>query len=326
MKKILITGGNGFIGNHLVNDLIRDYEVYVLDNHLPGFGNHDKNLKAKYINGDIRKIQDLIFATCGIDIVVHLAAISHVTKCKEHPSLAFDVNVTGTKNILEACRENNVKRIVIAGTDHIYGHSAKCPVSETSPRLGIHENDVYAVTKTMAVELALMYYKLYDLPVVINVSGNVFGEGQSKPNAIPNFIDAALKNEDITIHGDGSQTRDFYHVSNLVNAYRLCMETEDIEGEIFNFGSGTPRSINRIAQLVIDECRSMSKIIHTDDDIGMKEMYLDTTKSKMILGFKGKNSFKDELGKLIKSQMTAWNYAPKVKCPITYTININYKE
>jgi len=305
-KKILITGSSGFIGTHLINELVKNnkYEVYGLDNHFPSFGNHKENPGAIYINGDIRNYEHVKFATTNIDIVVHLAAISHISSCLKHSSLAFDINVLGTKNVLEACKENNVGRIVIAGTDHIYGHNLQfLPVSEIYPHDGIHENDVYAVTKTIAVELALMYYRQYNLPVVINVSGNVFGSGQSKPNVIPAFIDAALKNEDIIIHGDGKQTRDFYHVSKLVEAYKLCMETPGIEGQIFNFGSGVPISINDLAELIIELSNSNSKIIHTDDDVGMKEMYLDTTKAQIELGFNmDYYNMKAELNKLIEKE------------------------
>ena len=203
VKKILVTGGNGFIGSHLVDELVKNYAIYVLDNNFPSFGkNHNSHVNI--INGDIRNFSHVDFATSNIDTVIHLAALSHVTSCYENPLMAMNVNVLGTANVLEACRKNDVSRIIVAGTDHIYGHeiSKKKKVSETYNHDGLLNGDTYATTKTMTVALTNLYNREYGLPTIITISGNVFSERQSKPNVIPSFIENALQNKDIIIHGD----------------------------------------------------------------------------------------------------------------------------
>jgi len=301
--KILITGGNGFIGSYLVDELIRrNYETYILDNHFPGFGNKQRNEKAIIINGDIRNYEHVDFATKNMDVVIHLAALSHVTTCRDNPRMAVEVNVCGTTNILDACLKNKVKRVIVAGTDHVYGNDLESiSLKETEPHQGLID-DMYASTKTMSVAITRLYNKLYGLGAIITISGNVFGERQSKPNAIPNFIDAALNNKDITIFGDGKQTRDFYHIDNLVEGYIKCIETPNIEGEIFNFGAEKETSIVDLATTIKQLCNSKSKIIFKDADIstlGMRRMLLCTDKAKQKLGYKLIVSFEDGLKKTI---------------------------
>lgn len=302
MKRILITGGAGFIGNNLAKNLKNDYEVYILDNHFPGFGTRTVS-HVNIINGDVRIPEQVDFATTNINTVIHLAAISHVTACKNNPKLAFDVNVRGTINVLDACVKNGVDRVIVAGTDHVYGSNLdmnELPVLEHHSYAGIKE-DVYAVTKTMSVELTSLYHRLYDLDTITTFSGNVFGYGQSKPNAIPNFIDAALKNEEIIIHGNGLQTRDFYHVDNLVSGYRKCIEAPKVySGHSFNFGGEKEISIKHLAEKIVEMCESKSRIIHDlSTAAGMKRMSLDISKAKNCLGYNVIVPFEEGLQKTI---------------------------
>jgi UDP-glucose 4-epimerase len=299
VDKILVTGGAGFIGSHLIDSLVKNYEVYSLDAHLPGFGNKHINPLAHQINGDIRRYEDIEFALKNIDYVIHLAAISHVSTCINDPKLAFSVNVQGTVNLLEACRkQDNIKRVVVAASDHIYGKKpAMLPVCEKDEYKALYENDVYGKTKAMQAVIAKMYNDFYKVPTVVTVSGNVYSSRQSKPNMVPMFIDAALNNTPITIHGHGNQTRDVYYISDLVRGYIKCLETPRIEGELFNFGSGRELSVNDMASKIIELTHSKSEIIHSGNDVynAMDRMSLEIRKARILLDWRPKISLEEGL-------------------------------
>lgn len=302
MKKILVTGSNGFIGSHLVDELCKqDYEVYSMDNSLPQFGNKYINPKAHRICGDVRNFESVNFATKNIDIVVHLAAISHISTCLEDPKIAFETNIIGTTNVLEACRKNNVKKVVVASSDHIYGKSPRLPANEdTNDFDALYDTgDVYGKTKAIQAITARMYYDLYRLPVIITASGNVFSSRQSIPNVVPSFIINALTNKDLVIHGNGDQTRDIYYISNLIDGYIRCIESNDkCNGELFNFGSGKETSINQIAWRILELVpETQSKITYINDTKlnAMNRMYLDTNKAKRMLDWRIKISLDEGL-------------------------------
>jgi len=291
VNKILITGGKGFIGSHLIDKLIElEYETYSLDNSFPQFGNKYLNPKCHQIVGDVRNFDQVDFALTNMDYCIHLAAISHVKTCRENPKLAFDVNVGGTTNVLEACRKHNIKRIVCASSDHIYGKNPNIPVKETNRFEAANESDVYGLTKLFQLRLCQLYYKQYGLPVVITASGNVFSERQCKPNVIPSFILNAFENKDLIIHGNGNQSRDFYHVLNLCNAYVKCLETPNIDGELFNISGKYKLTINQLAKKILELIpESKSKIVYIPNSEGhniMEEMSLDIKKAEHLLGYK----------------------------------------
>ncbi len=303
-KKILVTGSAGFVGSHLIDELIkRDYEVYGFDAHFPGFGNKYLNPKCHQINGDVRRYEDVEFAIKNIDYIVHLAAVSHVSNCLNDPKMAFDINVGGTINILDACRKlGNVKRIVCAASDHIYGKNPHLPASENNRLNALTEGDVYGKTKAFQAVISKMYYDLYGLPVVITASGNVYSSRQSKPNIVPTFIDAALQNKPLYVHGDGKQTRDTYHINDLVSGYIKCIETKNIDGELFNFGSGHETSVNEIANKILELTGSKSEIIHIEDTTlnAMNRMYLYVNKAKIWLDWESKVNLDDGLRRTIE--------------------------
>ncbi len=306
MERILVTGGAGFIGSHLVDKLVElGYETYSFDNHFPGWGNHHINSKAHQILGDLRNIEQVDFALTNMDYCIHLGAVSHVKTCLENPKLAYDVNVGGTINVLEACRKNNIKRIVVASSDHIYGKNpSMIPVAENDEYKAANDSDIYGMTKLFQLRVSQLYYKQYGLPVVITASSNVYSERQNKPNMIPNFIDAAIHNEDIIIHGDGEQTRDVYHINDLVNGYIKCLQTSRIDGELFNFGSGQEVSINKIANKIIELIpESMSKIVYIKETKlnAMNRMSLVIHKAKTFLNWKPKISLEDGLKDTIEN-------------------------
>lgn len=303
-KRILVAGSSGMIGSHLVDELIEnDYEVYGFDAHLPGFGNKYLNPKAHSIVGDVRRYEDVDFATKNIDVIVHLAAISHVKTCLENPKLCMDVNCGGTINILEAARKNNIKRVIIASSDHIFGKSPHLPASENNRLNSLLESDPYGKSKAIQYIFAKMYFEQYGLPVVTTASGNVYSSRQSKPNMIPNFIDNALHNEPLYVHGNGNQTRDLYHVDDLIQGYIKCIETKNIDGELFNFGSSHEISVTEIANKILELIpESKSKIIHTKDTTlnAMNRMLLYINKAKLWLDWEPKIDLDDGLKRTIE--------------------------
>lgn len=300
-----MTGGSGFIGSHLVDELVNKYETYIFDNHLPGFGNKTTNPKAKLITGDVRRYEDIEFAMKNIDVVIHLAALSHVSTCLQNPKLCYDINTGGTINILECARKNNTEKVIIAASDHIYGKLPDyLPVDEVHPLKALNESDPYGQSKAMQAILSKMYYKTYGLQTIITASGNVFSERQSAPNVIPNFIKAALNNQNLIIHGTGNQTREMYHISNLTEGYIKLIETPNLGGELFNFGADNEMSINEIAQKVLELIpKSKSKIKYINDIKynAMDRMAVDIKKAQKMLNYKVKVNFEDGLKKTIEA-------------------------
>ena len=302
MKRILVTGGAGFIGSHLIDELVKNYEVYSMDNHFPGWGNHYINPLAHQINGDVRQYEDIEFAIKNIDYVVHLAALSHVSTCLNDPKMAYDINVGGTINLLDACRKlGTVEKIIVSASDHIYGKNPILPVDEHHNLNAVNEWDVYGHTKAIQTIWSKLYYELFDLPITITASGNVYSHRQSPPNIIPNFINAALKDKPLYIHGSGTQTRDIYHVDDLIEGYIKCIETPDIYGELFNFGSGEETSVEEIANEILWLTGSKSEIIHTKDTTynAMNRMCLNVYKAKKILNWETTMDLRDGLKKTL---------------------------
>lgn len=224
--RFLVTGGAGFIGSNIVEELLkRGYEVRVLDNFATG---KRENLKAfekniELIEGDIRSFHIVQKAVKGIDIILHQAALPSVPRSINDPITSNEVNVVGTLNVLEAAREHNVKRIVYASSSSVYGDNPELPKHE-----GMTPNPLspYAVSKLAGEKYCQVFSKLYGIETVILRYFNVFGPKQD-PNSqysavIPKFIKLMINNQSPTIYGDGTQSRDFTYVANVVEANILA--------------------------------------------------------------------------------------------------------
>ncbi len=272
---------------------------------MPGFGNKPSNPKAILITGDVRRYEDIEFAMKNIDVVIHLAALSHVSTCLQNPKLCYDINIGGTINILEYARKNNSEKIIIAASDHIYGQNPNyLPVDEKHPLKALNEFDPYGQSKAMQAILSKMYYKTYGLQTIITASGNVFSERQSVPNVIPNFVKAALNNQDLIIHGTGKQTREMYHIDNLTEGYIKLIEMPNLGGELFNFGANNEMSVNEIAQKVLEiipESKSEIKYINDTKYNAMNRMAISIKKAKEMLNYRIKISFEDGLKRTIEA-------------------------
>ena len=241
----LITGGAGFIGSHIVDEVLRRGEqVRVLDNFSTGRRENLQEVefgtrKAELIEGDIRDLATVQRAMEGVDYVLHQAALPSVQRSVQDPLTTNEVNVTGTLNVLTAARDQQVKRVVVASSSSVYGDSPTLPKHEAMPTA---PRSPYAVSKLAAERYALAFNTVYGLPTVALRYFNVFGPRQDPTSqysaVIPKFITAMLKGEAPTIYGDGLQSRDFTFVANVVNANLLACEREEAVGQVMNVACG----------------------------------------------------------------------------------------
>ena len=255
MSKVIVTGGGGFIGSNLVDKLVDIYDkVIIIDNE-----SADSNEQFYYNN----RVEKHLLNVCdykhtrplyeGVDCVFHLAAESRIQPTLENPILATLTNTTGTCTVLQCAKEANVKRVVYSSTSSAYGLKNKIPLVETMPDDCLNP---YSITKISGEKLCKMYTDLFGLETVVFRYFNVYGErhpvqGQYAP-VIGIFIRQKNKGEKMTIVGDGSQTRDFIHVSDVVNANILAANLKNKKpvGEVINIGTGANNSIKQIAEMV----------------------------------------------------------------------------
>jgi len=308
-QKILVTGGAGFIGSHLVDRLLNEgFEVTVIDNldtgHLKNIAHHQDNKKFHFIKGDIRDL-DLVKKTMkGIDAVFHEAALASVTLSVENPLLTNDINVTGTLNLLKASSDLHTKRFIYASSAAIYGDTQP-PLKREDMTLG--PTSPYGVSKLAAENYVKIFRKVYGLETVSLRYFNVYGPRQrfdiqcAYGGAITIFINRLLRNMPPIIYGDGEQTRDFVYVEDVVEASMLALNSKNAVGEAFNIATGTNVSVNEVANTLKEIMnRKALKTIHTEPrPTDIRHGYADISKAKRILGFHPKVSLKEGLVKLV---------------------------
>jgi UDP-glucose 4-epimerase len=249
IKTVLITGGAGFIGSHLCSFLIKkNFRVIVIDNLIYG---RKENVEKKvlFIKGDIRNKNFLLKNFKNVDAVIHLAAMSRSGPSEIEMDFCFDQNTIGTKNVLEACRINKVKKLIYAGSATFYGNS---PIKHKETYKGDFFNP-YSLSKYFGEQLCLYYNKKKYVKCNVVRYFNVYGERQPTKGiyalVIGIFLDCKKRKQPLTIFGNGNQKRDFIHVDDVVVAtYKALIS--NINGQIFNVGSGKSHSINYIAKLI----------------------------------------------------------------------------
>ena len=255
MAKVLITGGSGFIGSQLGYYLDKvGHNVYLLDNMRHG---HKENLQIRgesfgtFIEADIRD-EDFVKHTEGVDYVVHLAGLSSLPLCQSNPKYAMDVNVSGTANVLEACRLSGVKRVVFASTGAIYENNIEVPFYEgitVDPLL------IYPTSKYQAERLCDCYQVCYGMDIVTLRFFNVYGPHQDFNRKQPPFTGYLLKQflsgGEISVFSDGEQARDYVHIDDLTKLIETCLTHKSAEGQIFNACSGQAYSVNEIVNTMM---------------------------------------------------------------------------
>lgn len=271
--KYLVTGGAGFIGSHLVDELIKNgHTVSVLDNLLSG-SIKNINENAKFINCDIRNLENIIEYFKDIDGVFHLAAISRTPWCIDDPILAYETNVMGSLNILEASRLNNVKRVVMTSSNVVYAFYTP-----------------YRSSKEALEGLGKVYTDMYNLSVVCLRNSNVYGSRQSELGPSPNVFSALRKCKKekniLEITGDGTQSRDFTHVSDIISGHICAMNST--ETGVFDLCTGINHSLNDVAKFF------ESEIIYIPERAGdIKHIYQDPLPAYEKLGWKAKTLLHD---------------------------------
>jgi UDP-glucose 4-epimerase len=249
--RALVTGGAGFIGSHLADALVReDCEVRLLDNFATGRC-ESLNPSADLYEGDIRVIDSIRPALQGVDCVFHTAALPRVMLSIEHPVETHMVNVVGTLNTLIAARDAGVKRVIYSGSSSVYGDQAELPLRETMTPNPLNP---YALQKLAGEQYTRMFQRLFGLETLTLRYFNVYGPRMATEGAyvtvIGLFIRERLAGRPLTIHGDGTQTRDFTHVSDVVRANLAAMKSTIADGRALNVGRGSALSVNDIAKLV----------------------------------------------------------------------------
>lgn len=284
-KKILVTGGAGFIGSNLVKKLVEDgNQVTVLDDFSTGYGtNLDTIHPLCILSGDVRNKEIVEIAMEGVDVVFHLAASVGNKRSIDNPIIDAEINVLGTLQVLEAARKFGVRKIVTSSSAGIFGELKTIPIKEDHP---IEPDSPYGCTKLCEEKLCLSYSKLYNIEVICLRYFNVYGQNQrfdAYGNVIPIFVFNMLRNMPILIYGDGEQTRDFVHVDDVVQANIKAAEIEGINGA-FNIASGKRVTINRLVEMITNGCDV--KIKYTDERRGdVRHSLADISLAKEKFGY-----------------------------------------
>jgi len=303
--KYLVTGGAGFIGSHLVEELVnRGEEVVVLDDLSQGNLDNIKPYldKITFIEGDIRDTDAVNRAMGGVNYVLHQAAKNNVRVSWQEPKLFSEVNITGTINLLEAARKANVKRFIFASSSSMYGNTKVLPVDED---VAFRPLSPYAITKHAGTELLKIYHQTYDLGTIALIYFNVMGPRQSLNSTyagvIPKFASQMLQGKSPVIFGDGEQSRDFTHVKNVVEANLLACQAKNVSGQHINIANGIGHSVNELVGKMNHILKTNIEPVYVSPKPGeIKVSLADPSKAKRLLGYTGKYSFDEGLKEAVE--------------------------
>tara|TARA_B100001057_G_scaffold274318_2_gene274589 strand:+ start:3517 stop:4518 length:1002 start_codon:yes stop_codon:yes gene_type:complete len=313
-KKILVTGGGGFIGSHLIEKLVKKgYLVktivpYNIDNSWGWIDTFDTTIKKniEIVTGDICDQNLISKETKKIDIIFHLAALISIPYSYKSPRSYISTNVVGTLNMLEAARENNVELFVQTSTSEVYGSSQYTPIDEKHP---LNAQSPYAATKIAADQLALSFFRTFDLPVLVLRPFNTFGPRQSLRAAIPTIITQLVSNKDKIKLGSLTPKRDFTYVSDTVDGFISSIGNKKCFGQTINLGTGKDFSIGETVKNIENILQTKAEIVLDNKRIRPKKSEVNrlissNLKAKKILNwspkFKGSKGFEDGLKKTIE--------------------------
>jgi nucleoside-diphosphate-sugar epimerase len=306
-KRILLTGGAGFIGSQIAKRLADRSRIVVYDNlhrNALRYTHLERHPNVTVVKGDVMDRDSLFKAVKGCDIVLHLAAIAGVDTVMEMPTKTIKVNLLGTLNALDAAVEFRVDRFIDFSTSEVFGSHVYMAEEHNATALGVvgESRWTYAVSKLAAEHLTHSYHKEYGLPTVTIRPFNVYGPQQVGIGAIHTFVVDAIRGNDLVIHGDGNQIRAWCFVDDMIDGTLLCLEKEQAIGHVFNIGN--PRAtvtVANLAQLVRRLCNSSSKIVY-----GYKE-YVDIElripsikKAQTMLGYWPKVDLEEGLARTIE--------------------------
>jgi nucleoside-diphosphate-sugar epimerase len=289
MATYLVTGGAGFIGSHLTEELVRrGHKVRVADNLSTG---NRRNLAhiagVDFVEGDLSDMAVATRAAEGVDYVLHQAAIPSVPRSVKDPIASNRANIDATLNVLVAARDAGVKRLVFAGSSSEYGDTPTLPKREDMPSSPLSP---YALQKVMGTEYCRMFTRLYGFETVVIRYFNVFGPrqdpGSPYSGVISLFATALIDGRQPTIFGDGEQTRDFTYVANVVDGVLRACEAPNAAGEAINVACGTRISLNELLRVMNTVVGTDLRAIYKETRAGdVKDSQADITKAKMLLGY-----------------------------------------
>ncbi len=300
----LITGGAGFIGSNLAEALVQQgARVKILDNFSTGKIANIKHLldKIEVIDGDVRYLNTLLEVTKDVDFILHQAALPSVPRSIQTPLESNDVNLNGTLNVLYAAKANGVKRVVYAASSSAYGDTPILPKVET---MKPNPLSPYAVNKLAAEHYCSVFYNVYGLETVSLRYFNIFGPRQD-PNSyysavIPKFIKAYFQGQPPTIYGDGTQSRDFTYIDNVVEANLKACKAPDAPGQVFNIACGERITLNELAAELKQLTGAKVDPIHVEPRPGdIKHSLADISAAQKLLGYKVKVHVREGLQKTV---------------------------
>jgi NAD dependent epimerase/dehydratase len=278
-KKILVTGADGFIGSHLVEELVRrghDVRAFVLYNSFSSWGwldDCDPRIKAniEVVAGDVRDPQSVRQAVRGCDVVLHLAALIAIPYSYQSPESYIDTNVKGTLNVVQAARELDIQRVVHTSTSEVYGTARFVPISEEHP---LHAQSPYAASKIGADQIALSFWHSFGTPVTVIRPFNTYGPRQSARAVIPTIITQIAAKKSVIRIGSTFPTRDFSYVADTVAGFIAVAESDAALGEVINIGSGFEVSVGELANMI-------AKVMGADVTIKVEDKRVRPEKSEV---------------------------------------------
>jgi len=307
-KKVLVTGHEGFLGMHLTKKLLsfgaRVTGLDINTKRKKTLFTRQEYQRIKTIKGDVAnyRLVDKIISQNQIDVIFHLAAEALVGSCLKKPLVAFESNIKGTWNILEASRRHKyVKAIVIASSDKAYGRHKKLPYKEEAPLIADHP---YDVSKSCADLLAHTYHHTYQVPVSVTRCGNIYGPGDLNfSRIVPDAIRCAIQGKTLNIRSDGKFVRDYVYVSDIVDGYIVLAEKLRrlrLAGEAFNFSDEKPLSVMQIVKKIYQQAGRQPRYKILDRaSYEIPKQYLNSQKARRILGWKPKGSLERGLQQTI---------------------------
>jgi dTDP-glucose 4,6-dehydratase len=307
-KRVLVTGGAGFIPSNFIRHLLAktSYDVVSLDaltyaGNVENLADVMSHERLSFVHGDIRDAELVRDVVAEVDVIVNAAAESHVEKSIEEGAREFvTTNVEGTQILLDAVREAPVERFILFSSSEVYGTAERDPMDEEHP---LNPRSPYAATKAGADRLAYSYFITYGLPVVIVRPFNNYGPRQHPEKVVPRFITQALQDRPLTIHGDGHASRDWLYVDDDAEAVEAAIEAplENVAGEVLNIATGVDISVNEIADAVLDALGKPSTLKdYVTERPGQVDRHIGSTeKTARLTGWRARTSFAEGLERTI---------------------------
>ena len=309
-NRYLVTGGAGFIGSHIVARLVQDGAVVrVVDNLSTGQIQRLDRVRSviEFVEGDLADAATANTVVDGMDFVVHQAAVPSVQRSLVDPVGTNQANVVATLNLLESARRAGIRRFVYAASSSAYGDTEVLPKQED---MAANPMSPYALQKFVGERYCKLYYELYGLETVGLRYFNVFGPGQDPQSqysaVIPKFIDSLLANRQITIFGDGEQSRDFTYVENVVEANLLALSASNAAGKMCNIGCGERISLNQLVDILEQELGVNAQVNHLAPKLGdVRHSLANIERARAILNYQPRVLVKEGLRRAVASYLSA---------------------